>query len=454
MSLPPFFNNATGDPIRSQRRLAPQLVAGVPATTGFIDFLNDGGPVAPQPMNVPRQAIRNTSMRQRSLVGKTDVPNSLMEMGDLDPANKAQIMQLANFLQGYRTVSLDAGARFRHYLSEVELVTTAAAPFLTLLTDPNTGIIARYVDLRTQGFTLTAQARQNLKLGVTVVAGKYDFHGDAVQTSGSGSTPPILRHTSSLSLDADGTDEDIFVKVTTVGTGSLGVKIKVGTASSFTGSEITVPLDTWTWITDQTGAPIGVFSEQEQIYFPPGATAVVNDTFQVPRRRTRWTPSFGIDRPIGEVNIRAYLNGNQIEAEGGWSLTATCPGVARLEGPGGRQGHGTIRMGFTDIKVQATRRIVDLAFQRPLLNRDVVSLVFECKTDYFIPSTSTPYGFTFILPDLRLEGKAYDTEQGGTKQDEVVTFNAAQAPTPFTYNSETFTADLTAIVDTDIATVN
>ena len=450
-----FFGSGTGDPVRLQRRLAWQTVPEVPSGSTFYDFLSNGGPVAPAPAEVVRQVIRNSAMRQPSLEGKYDVADSPLGMGDLDPTNKAHLMLWANFLQGYRSVNLSGGA-FRHYLSQIERSANVAPLDLTLLSDNDTGLITRWSDVKAKALTLTAAAKANLAFQASVTPGKFDFAGDPTQTAGSGSTIPFIRHTWPGQFGPDATDADIYVEITTVPVSGVGgLKVKVGAAASFAGAEIPFTLGEWTYLNDQLNALLGQgHGEQVQFYEPVGATLTVNDIFKIPKRRLRWAPSYPLDRPIPEINLRAYFGGREIAAEGGYTLTGTLAGVTARESTGGRQRIGTQRIGFADVQLQLVRRLVDLDLQTALLQSNFVSFVVEALTDVLIPSTSVYYGWRFVMPFCRPIGTAYDVAAGGATRDETIVFKPYEAPdNSFLYNGDNFQAELTAICDTDVTTV-
>src|SRR5579863_685547 len=361
----PFYQSATGDPTGLKRRIAWQSVEGVPATTGFVDFINNGGPLAPDFTTIARQAIYNGFERAPALRGHSDVKDSALSFGDIDPGNKAHLMILANLLQGYRTTS--SGAAYLHHLSQVERATTVAPSWLTMLSDANIGLPARWADLRVKGIALNAAKGQNLALKPTLVPGKYDFWGDPMQSSGSGSTAPLLRHTSEALnwVAADASDNNVYIKVTAFnsGTQTATIKVKVSLAATYPSATITVPLGQWVYLTDQNGAVIGNRGEQVAVYFPVAATVVVNDEWNWPFRRPTWTPTYATERPIPEIDVRFYANGVELFTEGGWQLNCTVPGVTRRDGPGQRQGFGTIRTGLMDITLSATRRLISLDLQ-------------------------------------------------------------------------------------------
>jgi hypothetical protein len=456
----PFFANADGNPIRSKLRMAWQALPEVPATTGWFDGLTDGGKLAGAPTAIDQKAITPSSSKLPSLPGHDDIKEAVLTFGDVDPGGKFLLMVLGNFLQGYRTDSPAAGS-FLHRLGQAQLATAEAPRQLTLLHDQATGEVLRFCDGRIKGWTLNASKGQNLELNPVFVVGKRDLWGDPAQITGAGSTLPILRHDCSLQWLPDATDGDLFVKLTTVTGGApAGIKVHSTAAGTFVGAEIPVTPGIWTYLTDQTNSPIGPRRQQVQIYFPVGGTYVANDVFQFPKRRGTFVQSLNVRRPIPEVNLRLYIGGLQFRMEGGYSITATIPGVTRRDGAGEEQAYGTIRTGQWDLSITLTRRLVDLTLQSMLLQRLPAQLVIEAISDTLIPTTTVPYGLALVMPNVLFQGEGYGVEAGGAKQDETFKGDIRQADAGggVTYGMpgctpETWTDDITALVTTDIATV-
>ena len=91
-----FLASATGDPINTKRRVAQQSTLPVPATTGFVDFRSNGGPIAPAPSDVERAVLGVAGAPSKRLPGKTNVEGGPFEIGDIDVSNRGMIQFLAN----------------------------------------------------------------------------------------------------------------------------------------------------------------------------------------------------------------------------------------------------------------------------------------------------------------------------------------------------------------------
>ncbi len=453
----PFFNSATGGPVGLQRRIIWQDDNDVPPAPGasWWDFWSNGGPIAPAPADVLRQVITGNAMRQPPIPGKVDVADASLGLGDLDPGNKAHLIAWANMVQGFTTEDLGSGA-YRHHLGQLEAVNGIAPQQFAILSDNNTGLINRWDSVMSKNLSIKAASKANYSFTAQTTPGKFSHAGDAVQTSGTGSTAPYVRHRWPGNYLPDATDDDIYVEITTIPSGGVGaLKCKTTATATFAGSAIPFTLGQWCYLTDQANALLGMgHGEQVQVQFPVGATLVANDVFKIPKRRLRWSPSLPLQRPIGETSLRIYFNGYEINAEGGYTLTAQCAGVTARESTGGTQRLGTQRIGFQDIQLQLVRRLINLDLQNALLQSQFVSFVIEALTDIYIPGTTVYYGCRFVLPFSHATGTGYDTVDGGQTRDETLVFKPAEAPDDtFSYLGDSFQSDLTVLFDTDIETV-
>lgn len=446
----PFFQSALGDPVRMQRRIGWQASAGVPAAT-FTDFLSNGGPLAPSPTTIERAVIRSGSMRQPAIHSKTDIVGGPLDLGDLDPGNRAFPMFLLSALEKFDTTNPGAGAHFRHRISGAKS-SSPTVNLLTLLSDDDLGIPSRWVDVRAAGFTINCQNRSNLRMIVPIAPGKYDYWGAVSQTAGTGSTLPELRHTWSGNWDPTA-DKDIHIKI--IDDSPLQIAMKVGAAATYDGPVLTITAAEWAYLTYLAGAvPLGDRAEQIMIRFPSTPTLVALDEFKILNRRARWTPSFGTARVLAETQARFFIGTEEIVLDEGWTLTHACPGVTTDYAPSTRQPIRTSRTGFQDVTLQVGRRLFDLTLQKPLLNRETLSVVCELKNDSLIGATSIPYGMAFVMPSVSLVGPGFSTDAGGQNRIETMVFQCKEAASAFSYAGLSFTADLEAVVDTDLATIN
>ena len=460
----PFFQGATGDPIHSHRRIAPQPSMGVAPLTGWVDYINFGGPMSPAGTAIQRQAILGTADRQQSMQGQYGMKDFAVSFGDLDPGNKAQLICLGNLFQGVRITNPASGA-YRFHLSQAEIGSSLADPFFSHIDDLNTGLVRRMVDGQCKGVSLAFTKGQNVAFKPTLVFGKFDYWADPVQSVGTASTLPQVHHNCTLNWGADGAGatNDLVIKVMSFTGGVATIKVKQGTGASYGSITVAVTPGTWTYLVDSTtGAAIGTRGQQVQIYWSASPTLVANDEFDFGyRRAVISSPSYATARPIPVIDVRFFAGGNEIFTEGGLNLTLTVPGTVVRDGPMGQQVYGTTRTGFMDVSVGLTRRLVDNYLQYYLEQGLTLSAVIEVIGDTVIPTTSIPYGCTFVLPNLLPTGEFYGIVEGATKQEETLKFEASAAPgsglvydSASPYSESPFTAACTALVDTDISTVN
>lgn len=465
MPLQPFFQSATGDPTKLVRMFAWQDAQYVPQDdpTVFKPFKGYGGALAPSMTVIERQRINRSAQRSRSMHSKMDYSGQTFNMGDLDPADTAQLGFMLQLMQGYSVATASGRTRWR--LSQDQAVAdTAWDKLITYLNDTDKGLPARFVDVRMKGFSLALQGRANAALNYEVRAGKMDFWDEPTVT-GTGTVKPILRHFYSGNLVDDATNNDITITIVSDSATAVTFTVKVGAGSASANQIATKGV--WTYL--MTGSPaittLGPRRNQIQIYFPTGAdnTFVDADVWVFPNRRTA---GLGVTDPddyptsqaIAEVQARFYLGGVEIPVDNGVTLTVDVPGVETRYAVGGEQPVGTDRKGQATVQVSLDRRLVDLELQTLLLERGESSLVIECVGDSIIAGGSgLPYGVTFVLPLVIPSGEAHDAQEGAQNYNEQLTLIAAQPDSDFTGPAGTnvsditdFAADIEVVWDTDI----
>jgi hypothetical protein len=452
--LTPFLGTATGDPRRFQRRLAAQPNPNIPAITGFMDFLSAGGPISVAPKPVQRLAVRASAMRLQPLKGPIDLPDPTLAMGDANPGDPAQLFLCGNLLQGVDTTNPGSAEAFLHTISQ-----TGATPIdqqFTLLDDDNTGLISRYHSGMVKGMALSAKPGSNLDISFPSVFGKFDHHGIPTQTAGTGGTAPELRMSTvgSLAAASAGTDEDLYVKFPAIiSAGAVGALVKQGAAASYGTVPISIPVGAWTYLYNTVdSSQVGNYAEQAQLYVPTGATIVAGDIWKFPALRSRWSPTFPIDRSIPLVNCRCFFGGIELPLDLGWDLTVALADVKRLPGQG-EQALGTLRSGEEVVTVKLSRTLVDMALQLGLRAQAPASLVFECFSDVKIGSTTLNYGYVFIFPQLLATGNTYAPPVGANTRTESVEYQAGVADTPLSYRTVSYSQDMVILAYSDVSAI-
>ena len=465
MALQPFFQSATGDPVKLVRALAWQALDGVPNDdmTKFSPFKGFGGPLTPSMTYIERQLINRTAVKARKMDSKIDFTGQTFNMGDLDPANIGQLQLMLQFMQGYDVAVASGHSRYR--LSQQQI--TDGTPWnkvMTYLNDTDKGLPARFADLRVAGFSLTLAGRQNANLTYRVRNGKVDFWGDPTVT-GTGTVKPILRHFHADNLDPDATNKDVTITIVSDTAAAVVFTVKVGAGAASANQTATKGVWTYLYTGTPANVPLGPRRNQIQIYFPISADAafVDADVWVFPKRRTAGMGfvdgDYAAAQPIAEVQARFYMGGQEIAVDNGITLTADAADVVTRYAVGSEQPVGTDRKGQQTVTVAINRRLVDMELQKQLLLRDDTSLVIECVGDSIIAGGSlVAYGATFVLPLVVPEGDAHDAAEGANNYDEQLTLSASAPASDFTGPAGTsvaaitdFAAELEVVWDTDIA---
>jgi hypothetical protein len=437
-----FLKSATGDPINTKRRVAQQSTLRVPATTGWVDFRSNGGPIAPAPSDVERLVIGQSGAPSKRLPGKTNIEGGPFSIGDVDVSNRGMIQFLANVFKKYTLTDNTTWYQWRFGLDE----TTSAASFLSMLNDNDVVPRTRYKDMQIGGFSISAGAGENLAIEFPFLAGGYDFHGDGTQTSGTGSTVPILEHTWEGNWEPT-VDKDIFVEIQA---GTATLKCKIGSASTFDGAAITFVDGGWVRLTDETDARIGEYGEQIRLYMPSTPTLTANDVFEWEAQRASWSQTLGVERPIASVNTAFILGGEEIRVEGGWNIEAAWENFELLGDTSGKQGATPERTGELQISVTPTRTITDLDIQKALHEGTELSLVIDCVSDDEIGASGEEYLARLVFPALKPSGAMFGTEPGGESKDETVTLTAGVPDATFNYDGEAYDSHMTVLLQNDV----
>lgn len=445
-----FYSTAQGDPTRFLFRVAQQTTKGLPSETSAVDAKVAGLTGGLSPTVVRRLGLAGSAMPQADLPGKTDVTPVNVNFGDLDPANTAQIWALGNYFQ-YVTTSNPSGAAYRHRISQAQSAGSSFDKYLTVLVDHDYGQPIRYIDGMVSNWSLSAGPRQNVHLQATIMPSKFDFHGAVSQTTGSGSTLPIFRHSWSGNHVADGTDKDIYAKYNSAGGGTWQWKVASGGTLSSTNA---ISHGTWLDCYEASDAKIGNEAEQVQMYMQGTPTLTDGDIFKVLMRRARWTPSYSTEYSLPEVNAKLYLDGTERTAiEGGWTITGAGINVQRLEDTGGYQGTGVRKTGTQQVTLQLERDFIDVTLQRKNLERTNIGVVITIKSDTVIGATTYPYSCTIVMPRLRLQGPTYTVGSNADNRSESYTLLATEATSALTYSAMDFTADCEFVFDNATTTV-
>ena len=442
-----WLDGATGDPINLKRQVAAQTAIRVPATTGFVDFRSNGGPIAPTPSEVERLIISLGGAPLANLPGKTNVEGGPFSIGDVDVSNKGMLHFLANAFKKHTITDNTTWYQWRFGLDE----TTQAAPYLTLLNDTDVLPRMRFKDMMIGGFTMAAGPNDNLSIEFPFVSGGYDMHDDPTQTAGTGSDLPILEHTWSGNWDDSTTDSDIYVEVVTGA--SFTFKVKIGSASTYDGATLTGVEGGWVRLTDENDERIGEYGEQVRLYVPSGATWTDADEFKFERQRATWTPSLGVERPIAAVNTAFIVDGVEYRVEGGWNIEAAWDTLELKPDTAGKQGGTPSRKGELKVTLTPTREIVNLDFQKALHEGTQLAIVIDGVSDDQIGASGMEYMMRAVFPAVRPTGTMFGVEAGGENTEETITLMAGVPDSTFNYDGEAYDSHFTLLLQNDVASL-
>lgn len=453
----PFYTGGIGEGRNSLRRLGRQPGVGIPAPeSGYVDSLGNGGVPQIQFGTIPRTVIQAGRQAQPPMDGPIMGPNSTWDMGDLNVAEPAVVMSIAQFFTAYDQTN--PGTGWQRYVMSANGGTPYGNP-LTLLDDPNTGLRARFHDLLIAGIDLSLAPNQGAKLSLPIVTGAIDFHAPGVQTTGSGSTVPLLRHTTLCNPAApDGADFDIEMKVVSTTSSAWTVLVKPTHGGTFGTNQTVIPISTaadpiWQEAIDSTTTgPIGQFVEAAEFYLPPGATASANDVFRYGNRRQAWSPSYAVARPISAIGSRIWFGERRLPVDNSLAIKFAAGKAERRAGME-RQPIGTQIYGADKSTITLVRQITDMTLQSHLIVGDVIPFTVQFRSNKAIGANPAPYQLALAYPECRVTGVMWGTTPGGENKTETVTLEPG-VPAGGAYTVPGLGVSVgtyaAAIIDTDI----
>ena len=422
----------------------------------YIDFRCYGGPVVIEPSEVDRMALSGSAAPLSALPGKVSLSGGPLEIGDADPANKGMLRLLANAFGAYTTTSAGGATYYTH---DFKLTgSTTPSSFLSLVNDNDVLPRARFFDMLTGGFNISAAPNSNLSVSFPFALGEYDFHGIPYQLAGSGGTAPRLKRTWSGNWIADATDKDIYAKAVTDNGATWVFNFKVGAAASYS-QAVTVTEGQWCRIKDESGNLCGYVGESVMFYIPSGWDGSANDEFVFPKRRAAQAQSLTTERPIAAVDTIFVLDGVEKRVEGGWDIAGEWESLDTFEDTAGRQGATVERSGQFNVTITPTRRIIDLDLQYAIHEATNVALYIDCYTRGTISGTSPlrPYRMLFAAPSCKVFGPLFGTEPGGRNREEsprivcAVPASAGSYTGPYDSSALTFASHFHVWVENDLS---
>lgn len=413
-----LLEGAQGIPTRSQRRIMGQSALGIPYGAGTIaDVCQNGGPIKINVATVPRRKISQGGAPSAPLVGKRNVEPISWDLGDINPVDKGLLHGLAS-LFGFYDIA-DVTTFYRHTFGLDG--GTAADPYLLIQDDDDFDPRKVVYDAKAGKLTISASAGDNYAAVMDLLAGSYHFFADAVQTSGSGSTVPVLKAAYSGAWEEDRSEEDIYIQVQSFSGGVVTFRAKRGVSASYGGTDYTHTAGgDPTTVFDESDVRIGPIRDAVKIWWPASATLTALDEFRIDARRARWNPSFPTDRAIASVNTSVIIDGVQRRIENGWSHEIGWTVFELKPDTSGAQSNTVRRVGFLDARFSLDRELTDLDLQKSLHEATKLSVVVEGETDEEIAGASRPFLFRSLMPAAQAEGSLYGTEPGGENTNEPI----------------------------------
>lgn len=451
MPLPTGFG---GDVTTLARRWVPQATRELPAALASgRDFASVGSPWALTSQLIDPLAFAPSGAPPRQVLGK-DALAANVAMGSLDPNNHGLILALANLLRRYDLSTPSAGVT--QWLMGLSRG-TGMAQFLTAFEDNDTTPRARLIDHLVTGATISAGSGDALSLSLDALAGWVDFHGDATQTTGAGSTLPEIRGDWGKSHSGGiPDDEDLILTVSADnGDGTFEILAVVGTGAAPGAVTNTVTPGQWTRIYDSNGNPIGGEpARQPWIYFATPATLVATDVFRVPAKRAAWATTLLPERRIGSSQTIVSVGGVESKAEGGATFTITRAGSTQQAWLGGSQGFTTKQQGPLAATASITSEIVDWTTQELMAlasSGTKVPVVLDARHASVIGASVITSKIQVVLPSCTVSGQLFSPGDNSIETTENPTFTAAEPDAPYVYDGVSYSDHVGIRIVTEIS---
>ncbi len=133
----PLLQSATGQPVKTVWRFAPQTSRTIPAITGFIDARTNGGGPAMSPSTVKRMLLNPSTEPLQELDGKLVFSTDPIDFGDVSATNKGWLYSMLNWYGKYAI--FDGTTYYTWTLGRDQA--TSFADYMTLIGD--TDIVPR-----------------------------------------------------------------------------------------------------------------------------------------------------------------------------------------------------------------------------------------------------------------------------------------------------------------------
>lgn len=360
---------------------------------------------------------------------------------ELEPDGLAPYMVL--FQRAAKTPALVAAGAWRHWLSPTAADINHRARRLQAQIYRDDTAIQGSFGASVGGLSFSTQVDQLWTGTVDLVAARSDYWGATTQTTGAGSTAPVIRGLSRLAVIEGNTKIRLQVTDTASAVGDFEIAVALDDDAF---GAIVVPVVAGEWVRvllSNDGTGLGTAPSHVELMWAD-ASVSLNDVFEIPVRvESPWVSSLPPVRGLSEVETDVYINGIRLTSPVS-SLGFTASHTAESdEGIGGVWPSGTLATGQRDVQWSLDRRMVDNFFQRRLEAGVPLHLDVVITSPVNIGTTAVPYRCRFVSPNVLLNGKR-PTITDPNSQRESYQLNAYPAAVP---DAEGFVDDLTIVLD-------
>lgn len=441
-----FPSSLTGQPSLVQRQIRPQTnFDEKDHANTFRDFEHNGGQMPISLQNVPVQLIAG-GQGPAPLAGKRGIDAFSFANGDVNPGDRAQLMLWANLCGKYENEDNTTWRRWSFGLSEP----TTADRYLELREDSDAILRHAAQNGRVFGANFAAEPNGNFAVNFNGAFGRYDFFESPTQTAGSGSDlPTVLGYNTGTDLWDDTVDSDVYIRIDSVSSNDITYSVKVGSAASYPSSPASYTMGTAPVRMTKDGVQVGSQGTPLLLYFAAGSTLTASDEFRLVAPIVRWSQTLPTRRIIPAVNTQLYLNGSEVSAEGGWSVSIEWENTGIAKDTSKEEGGTPFRRGKLIPTLQISREVKDVVLAKIAHERTTVAAVIEGTTDAEITS-GVPYRFRFVMPAGTLAGDLFSPNEGASNTDESYTIVGGTPTSAYSWDGESYSDNFTVEIHTDL----
>jgi hypothetical protein len=253
--------------------------------------------------------------------------------------------------------------------------------------------------------TFNHAGRSLLNGGISLIGPRYHYFDESVEISVSGGTAPFIRGFGTFAnLRSTGDLGDVFIEVSTAPTGTMGIKVKLGAAATYDGTEIIVTPGEWFTLLDENDVSIGDEDLPVEGYWPDLSGINIADEWSFDRERAVWSPSLPATSSLNEIAATVLLDGAKFRARE-ISITSVLPAEPD-EAIGGRflEDDQISEFGDRTVAGQLNRRAIDSEIEDRLDRGEPFSIRLDAKGP-LIGATGVRRQFSLIMMQCKASGR-------------------------------------------------